>query len=184
MEQESDPKGFHPDFDRFVNFIIEFGFDTLTGLAVFAAFVLFGWVIGLAHSSGWGDPEHFKAYDDAHFYLNIALYATVGLALFLRVLRALWKDQSSPGEAFRRSWTRFSIFFKAFGTDTLIGLTIFLAFLLFARIIMLARANGWGSEEHFKAYELVHFWVTYASFVAVGFAFLLRVGKSLWAELT
>lgn len=185
MEQKSDSKnGSPPELGRLLNFFIEFGFDTLTGIAVFAAFLLFAWVLGLARASGWGNREHFEAYDDAHFYLNIALFVTVSLALFLRVLRALWKDQPSPGEAFKRSWKRFSIFFKAFGIDTLIGLTIFAVFLLFARVVILARAKGWGSEEHFKTYELVHFWVTYASFVAVGFAFLLRMWKALWTELT
>jgi hypothetical protein len=185
MEQKSGPKKDSPsEFDRFLNFFIEFGFDFLTGIAVFAAFLLFAWVLELARATGWGNPEYFKAYDNGHFYLNVALFVTVCLALFLRVLRALWKQQSSPMEVLKRSWARFSTFFRSFSTDTLIGLTIFAASLLFARSVMLFRAYGWGSEEHFKTYEFVHFWITYACFFAVGIAFLLRMWKALWAELT
>lgn len=184
MEQGPDPNGFHPELDRFLIFFIGFVFDTLTGVAVFAAFLLFGWVLGLARGSGWGNEEHFKAYEDAHFYLNIALFATVSAALSLRVFKGLWKHESDFKGVFKRRCSNFSIFLAAFGVDTLMGLTILLAFLLFARLLVLIWAHGSGDAEHLKAYELIYFWATYGPFVAVGFAFLLRVWRALWAELT
>jgi hypothetical protein len=79
-----------------------------------------------------------------------------------------------------RHWSSFLIFLIEFGFDTLRGLAIFTAFVLFARIIGLARAYGWGTEEHFKAYELAHFWLNYALYVSMGVAFLFRAIKALF----
>jgi hypothetical protein len=59
---------------------------------------------------------------------------------------------------------------------------VFGAFLLFAWILGLARATGVGSEEHFKAYELAHFWLNYGLFVAIGLSFLLRTIRSLFGK--
>jgi hypothetical protein len=93
------------------------------------------------------------------------------------------EQQPEIREVFRKHWTAFLVFLIEFGFDALKGLAIFTVFLLFAWVIGIARAYGVGSEEHFKAYELAHFWLNYALYVSMGLAFLLRVLKSLWGEL-
>jgi hypothetical protein len=183
MEQKSDSKKvFHAEINRLLIFLVRTGFDTLEGLAVFADFLLFAWVLKFARILGWGDADHLKAFEEAHFWLNITLFSTVALALFLQVFRALWKHESDFMEALRRRRAKSSNFFARFGADTLIGLTTFGFFLGVDRVIWLSRVYGLGSEEHLKAYDTVYFWATYASFIAVGFFFLRQMWRALRDE--
>jgi hypothetical protein len=81
---------FNSAFRRFLIFLIGFGFDSLTTLVVFAVFVLFAWVLGLARTAGLGNEEQFAAYASAHFWLNYGLYVAVGIAFFLRTIRSFF----------------------------------------------------------------------------------------------
>jgi len=75
----------------FAAFFIDYVFDLAVGLLVFAGFLLFAWICGLARAMGVVSQEHLVAYERAHFWLNYALYVIMGLMFLFRAVTQLFR---------------------------------------------------------------------------------------------
>jgi hypothetical protein len=73
-------------------FFVEFSFDTLKGLTVFAAFLCFAWLVILAKAHGWGSEEEFNTYEFVLFWANYPLFYAIGFVFLLRTAKALWDE--------------------------------------------------------------------------------------------
>ncbi|HXB74052.1 MAG TPA: hypothetical protein VNY05_37785 [Candidatus Acidoferrales bacterium] len=80
-------------FRAFVFFLIDFGFDVVVGAAIFGAFLLFAWIFSLARAAGFAKTEHLDAFELLHFWLNYALYLSIGAALLFRTIKRIFREE-------------------------------------------------------------------------------------------
>ena len=93
MDQRDTGAIFLGAWRSFASFIIPFIFDTAIGLAVFGAFLLFSWVLGLARVAGLARVGYLDAYENVHAWGNLGVYTGVGLSFLLRIIKRIFRGE-------------------------------------------------------------------------------------------
>jgi hypothetical protein len=76
---------------RLTSFAVYFIVDAAIGSSILGGLLWFAWLIG--PGKAWGvSQEHLKALSDAHFWINYGVFVMMGLALFVRALRGIFRD--------------------------------------------------------------------------------------------
>jgi len=94
LQQPEDYRGlFSKALYDLVAFVVPFLLDTVKGILVFLALLLFAWLFRIAGALGVRQ-EYIDAFEVVHFWSNYGLFIAIALSFGLRMLKAMFRGGS------------------------------------------------------------------------------------------